>query len=244
MDIAARIRHAELYPYERPRSSFLFDGRAVRRLASLDPSGRTPVIAAGSNASPSRLAAKFGADGGPIPVTRAELHDHAVVFAAHFSSYGALPATLHPCAGAVSEVFVTWLTAVQLERMHATEGVGIRYQHVELGGLRLEVDGHGRVERAGAYLGRHGALALEGSPVRLAAVPARDCPFEARDQPTMLAAVHAHLANGVGYQVFMARIIEQEAHRTEASVALCASAHAWPGREREGSSRAGALAHR
>jgi hypothetical protein len=186
------------------------------------------VIAAGSNAAPERLAAKFAGQGGVIPVTRAALGDHVVVHAAHFSSYGAVPATVHPCPGAVAEVFVTWLTAAQLAHMHATEGVGQRYDYVELAALALEIEGHGRHDRAGAYLSRHGALTHDGEPIRLDAVPSRNCAHPARSQVAVLRLVHRRLAPEDDYRQFMARILESTAYRTSASAALAATALPWP----------------
>jgi hypothetical protein len=59
-------------------------------------------------------------------VTPAWLHDRAVVYSAHFTSYGALPATLHRCPGVCTRLCVTWLTATRLELMHRSEGAGER----------------------------------------------------------------------------------------------------------------------
>jgi hypothetical protein len=188
---------------------------------------RVPVIAAGSNAAPQRLAAKFAGWSVAIPVTRACLHDHAVVYAAHFSSYGAVPATLHPAPGARSEVFVTWLSAAELAHMHTTEGVGARYDYVELSGLRLEVDGHGPVAQAGAYVGRNGALTIGGAPVRLAAVPGADCAFAARAHVAILRLAHRRLARHQSYVAFMSELIASAGYRQNASTRLARSAAPW-----------------
>lgn len=229
MHLHARIRHAERYPYDRPVRSYRFEDGAFRPLGALDREGRTPVIAAGSNAAPERLAAKFAGQGAVIPVTRAALHDHAVVHAAHFSSYGAVPATIHPCPGAVAEVFVTWLTAAQLAHMHVSEGVGQRYDYMELQGLVLEVEGHGHHGWAGAYLSRNGALTHDGEAIRLDAVPTRNCAHPPRTQAAVLRLVHRRLAPESPYRRFMARILESTAYRTRASTALATTALPWPG---------------
>jgi hypothetical protein len=226
-DLEALIRHAEAYPYERPAGSYLYDDGAVRPFGRPRLAGRVPVIAAGSNAAPAQLAAKFGQASARIPVTRARLQDHAVVYAAHFAIYGALPATLHPVAGAESEVFVTWLTPAQLVRMHLTEGVGSRYDYAELAGLTLEVDGIGTIDAAGAYIGRHGALVEGAGPVRLAAVPARGCALPPAAQPAMLRAAHARLAAGWPYRRFMGQILRSLRYRTRASAILARSALPW-----------------
>lgn len=230
-DLAARIRLAEAYPYERPRRSYLFVDGGVRPLHEPPSSERVPVIAAGSNAAPERLAAKFTGWSAEVPVTRAILHDHAVVYAAHFASYGAVPATLHPAPGARSEVFVTWLTAAQLVHMHTTEGVGVRYDYVELSGLRLEVEGHGRLAQAGAYLARNGALTVEGAPVRLAAVPGGSCTFTACAHVAVLRLTHRRLARRHSYVTFMSQVIASADYRHRASTTLARTAARWSGTE-------------
>jgi hypothetical protein len=66
---------------------------------------------------------------------------------------------------------VTWLTATRLELMHRSEGAGERYDYavLELERLEFEVEGHGAIDRAGAYLSRRGPLAQKagrcGSPI-------------------------------------------------------------------------------
>ena len=92
----------------------------MRPLGRLRLAGPVPVIAAGSNAAPARLAANFrDRPATTVPMTRAHLCNHAAIYAAHFALYGALPATLHRVAGAASEVFLTWLTPAHLACMHA-----------------------------------------------------------------------------------------------------------------------------
>jgi hypothetical protein len=214
MDDDHPIRFAEAYPFSRPASCFLFRDGGIHPLpAGWRQGGRTPVVAIGANAAPRRLAQKFMAPGEAIPVTRARLHDHAVVFSAHYASYGALPATVWPVEGAVTEVFVTWLDPDQLERMHRSEGVGQRYQVVTLGGVELRTKGHEGIEQAEAYLSEAGALGPWGTPIRLAELHAAGCPFEARSQPAMLKAIWRLLAPDEPYPVFMAEVVSSASFR-------------------------------
>jgi hypothetical protein len=201
-ELAARIRRAEAYPFDVPGDSYLFP---EGRLEGVDIRGRVPVIACGSNASPARLREKLG-EGARVPVLRARLAGHAVVYAAHFAAYGALPATLHPCPGATAHLFVTLLAPGLLERMHATEGTGDRYDYRVLDGLDLAVEGLGRIERAGAYLATAGTVLRDGAPVRLAAVRAEGCPWPARGQAEMLRWAHARLAPERSWEAFMDRV--------------------------------------
>jgi hypothetical protein len=219
-DLDARIRLAEDYPYHRPAGGYLFDDGVLRPLEGAWHEQRTAVIACGSNGAPSRLAQKFAGSGARIPVTPAWLHGYAVVFSAHFSSYGALPATLHPWPGARTRLGVTWLDAAQLERMHQSEGAGERYDYVELDDLELAVDGHGVVARAGAYVSRRGPLAQDGRPVRLAEVLTQGCDLPAYSQPAMLRRMHRLLAPEESYLVFMTRILASLEDRSRATAGL------------------------
>jgi hypothetical protein len=219
-DLAALIALAEDYPYHRPSVGWLFDDGMILPLEASWPEPRTPVIACGSNGAPGRLIQKFAGSGARIPVTPAWLHDWAVVYSAHFTSYGALPATLHPCPGARTRLCVTWLTAAQLDRMHLSEGAGERYDYVLLERLLLEVEGHGAIDRAGAYLSRRGPLALDGRAVRLAETLTLQCDLEACSQRTMLRRVHRLLAPDDSYLGFMTRILRSADDRSRATAAL------------------------
>jgi hypothetical protein len=219
-DPDALIRLAEGYPYPRPAGSYLFDDGALRPLKAPWHERRTAVIACGSNGAPARLIQKFAGTGARIPVTPAWLHGYAVVYSAHFTSYGALPATLHPWPGARTRLCVTWLDAGQLERMHESEGVGERYDYVLLEQLELGIDGHGVVASAGAYLSRRGPLAQDGSPVRLAEVLTQGCDLPAYSQPAMLRRMHRLLAPDESYAVFMNRILASLEDRGRATAGL------------------------
>ena len=220
-DVAALIALAEDYPYGRPSVGWLFDDGAIRPLEAPWHEQRTPVLACGSNGAPSRLLQKYAAGSGArIPVTPAWLDDWVVVYSAHFTGYGALPATLHPCRGARTRLCVTWLTAAQLELMHRSEGAGERYDYALLERLELEVEGHGAIDRAGAYLSRRGPLAQDGRAVRLAETLTYGCDLEACSQPTMLRRVHRLLAPDEPYLAFMARILRSADERSRATAGL------------------------
>jgi hypothetical protein len=218
--IDALIRLAEDYPYHRPPVRYLFEDGSLWPLEGAWHDQRTPVIACGSNGAPGRLAQKFAGSRAQIPVTPAWLHGYAVVYSAHFSSYGALPATLHSWPGACTQVSVTWLDAEQLERMHHSEGAGQRYDYAVLERLELEIEGHGSIAQAGAYLSRRGPLAQEGRPVRLAELSARGCDLPAYSQPAMLRRVHRQLAPDESFATFMARILSSLDDRSRATARL------------------------
>lgn len=219
------LQIAEGYPFPRPSSCFLYANGGVHPLPDDWRSGeRAPVLAIGANAAPRRLAQKFLGPHEAVPVTRAALHDHAVVFSAHYSSYGSLPATIWPWPGALTQVFVTWLDATQLERMHQSEGVGSRYRVSQVERVELKTRGHEGNERAEAYISTAGALAPRGQPIRLAELRALNCPLEARSQPAMLREMYRFLAPGEPYQTFMAEVVTSKELRERLRERLAAIA--------------------
>jgi hypothetical protein len=216
--LAERIAHACAYPFARPACSYLFADGGMHPLATGYQDKRVPVVASGSNAAPERLLAKFGQEGAAIPVTRAVLHEFAVVFAGHFTRYGAIPATLAPHPGAETQVWVTWLSPLQLEMMHESEGVIAcrevqqRYDYVELEAIRLHVDGLPLIRAAGAYLSRR-MLAHEGPPIRFAEVRAKGCGLHARSQAAGLRLAHQLLDPAASFAAFMTKVLSDADER-------------------------------
>jgi hypothetical protein len=181
MDEADEVLSRALgYPYEAPRRSFaLVGGRTVDPgSVDLGPSPREPLLAYGSNASPDVLERKLGGLGEPVLAERASLSGFDVVYSAHISPYGSVPATLAPSAGTEVDVFVLRLTPAQSHAIEATE------QNYELS----EADG------LPAYLSRNGCLRLDGSPVALRAVGARNRRLPELGQRQVLERVRALLA--------------------------------------------------
>ena len=169
----AALRRAKGYPYRIDRRTFRYvDGAARPETGFLHPD-RVPVIAFGSNRSAEQLARKYRGwpKGTEIPVTLAWLGGHDVVYSAHFARYGAVPAMLFPAAAVTVEVSVIWLTESQLARMHQTEGAS-NYRFVMRDGIDLRVEDGSRIDRAGLYVGLHGALSDGARPVPMAEIAA------------------------------------------------------------------------
>ncbi len=210
-DLAQRILHAEDYPFARPACSYLFRDQMMFPLPPGATEDRLPIIASGSNASPTRLAAKFGASE-EIPVTRAELRHFTVVFAGHFTAYGAIPATLCPHWGAVTDVWITWLTPDQLQIMHRSEGVigcreaAQRYDFVELIGIDLRPERMEPIDEAGAYLARR-MLAPAGEAIRFAEVAAVGSSLVAQSHRSTLRHAAALLQPARPFHTFMDRVL-------------------------------------
>jgi hypothetical protein len=185
------LRRALRYPYEMPERSFvLVGGRAVDpATVQVDASSdREPLLAYGANSSPAALAAKLGSAAEPLPAERAVLPGHDIAYSAHVSLYGAVPATLVPSAGTEVDVFVLRVTAAQRRALDTSEP---NYERGEANGIP-------------AYLSRHGALRLDGSPVALAAIAARGRGLPAMSEAEVLERVRALLAPRLSLEQFVA----------------------------------------
>ncbi|MFQ5972817.1 MAG: hypothetical protein ACE5Q3_10820 [Alphaproteobacteria bacterium] len=215
------------YPYGAPRRSYILDGGRERPFDPDATDGRVPVVAYGSNQSPRQLRRKFGQKGGaPIPVERARLAEHDVVYSAHLSMYGAVPAALRHVPGTMVDVAVTWLDQDQLVAMHTTEVPNSNYGFARLEGIALALEGGGRLETAYVYLSIRGHLALDGAPVALAEVRADGRGLGAAPQSHMLARVRDRLEPGASLSAFVAGTLSDHGTRRARIAAL--AAHAIP----------------
>ena len=217
------------YPYEFPACSYLFADHARHPLPAdilSELTERIPVIACGSNRAPEQLARKFRDWPLPlrIPVLCAKLNGFDVVYSAHFTRYGALPATLHPAPGPapemVVEIAVQWLTAAELERMDATEGIGINYDRHHLTGIDLEIEGFGMVRTAETYLSRRGPLIEHGTPVALEAIPCAGRAWPALNQHGVLDLARRRLAPDATLDSFIHAIVTDVDYRAVATTRL------------------------
>lgn len=191
----AILRRALTYPYAAPERSYLYrEGRVEELPGDFDLAGRTPLLSYGANAAPEALALKLAPlPGEPLPVVRSELHGFDVVYSAHISPYGAVPATLVERPGTVAPVFVIHPTANQHALLTATE---LNYDLVEIG-------------EAQAYRSKHGCLELDGSPIALAAVRSDGRTLPELNQPAVLERVRALLEPELTLEEFIHTCIER-----------------------------------
>ena len=202
------VNRALSYPYAVPDRSFLALGGRALELPEAGPDlrGREALLAYGANAAPEALARKLAPlPDVELPVLRAELEGFDVVYSAHVSPYGAVPATLHPSPGSAVAVFVAYPTAEQRRLLSATEP---NYEPVVLRDLACRVQGGALVAEADAFLSRHGRLTIGGAEVALGAVRARGRTRASLRQPEILKRVRAHLAPHLDLERFVASMVE------------------------------------
>ncbi|HEX3324171.1 MAG TPA: hypothetical protein VHR65_03395 [Solirubrobacterales bacterium] len=190
------------YPYPAPSHPFVQQGHETfdPSEVEVDWGDRVPVLAYGSNAAPQALAHKLALSDDPVLVVPAWLRDFDVVYSAHISPYGAVPATLQRSPGTAARVHVAHMTNEQVVLVSATEP---NYEAVTLAGVDCRPDGGEPVTRLSAYFSHHGCLLVEGSEVALSAVQASDRTFAAMSEPEVLEYVRAACCPGDSIEEFV-----------------------------------------
>lgn len=178
------LERALAYPYAIPDRSYALVDGGVEDVdaAEADRERRIALLAYGSNAAPEVLARKLGPSE-EASVVRTVLRDFDVVYSAHLSPYGAVPATLLRSPGTEAPAFVAYLTAEQLARVSPTEP---NYELARFDRPSCTVERGEAPAELRVYLSRHGALRLDGREVALAAIDAHDRRLPAMSQRQVL----------------------------------------------------------
>jgi hypothetical protein len=176
------LKRAMGYPYPVPSHPFVQLGHGTFDPAEVDVDwrDRVPLLAYGSNAAPKALAHKLALSDDPVLVVPAWLHDFDVVYSAHISPYGAVPAALQHSPGTVARVHVAHVTREQLVLVSATEP---NYEPTLLESIDCRLDGDELVTELSAYISRHGCLLVDGSEVALSAVQSTGRRFAELSEP-------------------------------------------------------------
>jgi hypothetical protein len=218
------VAHAKSYPFPVPGRSYVFRNGEPHDLEDhgFDRTGRTPVLAAGSNQSHEQLARKYSVLPGhvEIPIQRGSLHDFDSVYAAHLAGYGSVPSTFYPSPGTRVTTYILWLDDAQLNRMHETER---NYTYDRLDAIRVEVRDAGEtLNQAFAYTAVVGCLNVDGAPVALAEIDAQGRTLAAMGQAEMLDHVRTRLAPEQELEAFVQAHIDDEDLRRARTAALSA----------------------
>lgn len=209
------LARARDYPYAIPGYSYVYRDQGMMPFDPTLCRYRTPVLAIGSNQSPQQLARKFGHDASHVvPVQRARLPHFDVVYSAHITRYGAVPAMLQHCFAAVVDIAITWLDDRQLELMHASEIAAANYAFAALEDVTVMLD-DGRIEtRALAYISSRGQLSFDDNdPVALAAIACSGRRYPALTTGEVLEQLRTRIAPELNADTFVQRLIDDSDYR-------------------------------
>jgi hypothetical protein len=196
------LERAMRYPYAVPARPFVQRGHDTLNPeeVEIDREQRSQLLVYGSNASPEVLARKLALSAEPVLVEPAWLHDFDVVYSAHISPYGAIPATLQRSPGTTVRVAVVHLTPDQLRLVSATEP---NYDLVSFGPVVCELPDGETATQVSVYLSRHGCLLLDGAEVALVAVPARGRALAELSEPQILERLRSQLCPNESIDTFI-----------------------------------------
>jgi hypothetical protein len=200
------------YPWERPPGSCLVTDAGVKDLGDIDASRRTelvseyvdesadrvPLLAYGANRSPERLALKLAhlPDGHREALILAgDLEDFDVGAAAQPPLFSSMPATLIPSPGTAVRVAVLFLTPAQFTALWWTE---LSYKLGALLDVTLTTEiTEEPIKRVIVFISRWGAFCVDGAPVAMAAIAARNRHSKALTQAEILnAAARTSIGEG------------------------------------------------
>jgi hypothetical protein len=205
-------RRAIGYPWERRPGSCLVTDRGVEDLADLDtehrnelvhkyvhaPADRVPLLTYGANSSPERLALKLAhlpeSDHEAL-ILAGDLEGFDVGAVAQPPLFSSMPATLIPSPATTVRVAVLFLTPAQFTALWWTE---LTYLVGALTGITLVTDVvEEPVDRVILFISRWGAFCVDGHPVAMAAIPAKNRRSAGLTQTEILDAA-ARMAIGEG----------------------------------------------
>jgi hypothetical protein len=200
------------YPWGRPPGSCLVTDEGVKDLGDIDAGRRSelvseyldesadrlPLLAYGANGSPERLALKLAhlPDGHREALILAgDLEDFDVGAAAQPPLFSSMPATLIPSPGTAVRVAVLFLTPIQFTALWWTE---LSYRLGALTDVTLMTEiTEEPIKRVILFISRWGAFCVDGAPVAMAAIAARNRHSTALTQTEILNAA-ARISIGEG----------------------------------------------
>lgn len=196
------VERALGYPYGAPAGSFIQLGHQTLDPAEIeiDREARTPVLAYGSNAAPKVLSRKLALSDQPVLVVPARLRDFDVVYSAHISPYGAIPATLQRSPGTEVRVHIIYMTDAQIGVISATEP---NYDPQLLEGIECRLEDGEELSEISAYISRHGCLLVDGAEIALAAVKASGRKLAAIGEPEAMELVRSSICPDTDLESFV-----------------------------------------
>ena len=219
-DLPQGINRATKYPYDAPNVSFLLDQGILKPLTNtFHLAKKIPILAIGSNRSPSQLLRKFGKKE-TLAVTDVIIKNFDVIYASLISYYGAVPATLWPVKGSEVKLSIIWLSNSQLEKMHETEAVGKAYDFVEFDYQLLNFKSFYKIQgNIYGYVAKFGALNFNLSDLEvrsLSAIKAKKRVISSINQQKALKFLASRIINGKSKKdtiLFRDKVISNKEYR-------------------------------
>jgi hypothetical protein len=196
------VERALGYPYEAPWEPFIqlkHETLAADEI-EIDRDERTAMLAYGSNAAPEVLARKLALSDQPVLVLPAWLDDFDVVYSAHISPYGAVPATLQRSPGTRVRVHLVYMTNAQVGLVSATEP---NYESALIEGAVCRLDEGETIVGPAAYLSRHGCLLEAETEIALSAVQASGRSLPAFSEGEVLERLRARFCPAESLETFV-----------------------------------------
>lgn len=196
------VERALGYPYDAPWHPFvqLRHETLEPDEVEIDLEERTAMLAYGSNAAPEVLARKLALSDQPVLVVPAWLDDFDVVYSAHISPYGAVPATLQRSPGTRVRVHLVYMTSAQVGLVSATEP---NYESARLEDAVCRLEEGESIVGPAAYLSRHGCLLDQDNEIALSAVQASGRAFPALGEDEVLERLRARFCPDEGLETFV-----------------------------------------
>jgi len=216
------VREPLDYPWDVATTPFVVRANGVTWGEAPIEAGAVAIVASGSNASPTRLHEKLGAHlgGRAVAGVPCVVTDFTPVFSAHFTAYGAVPATLARDRGACARLICLHVPAGVLAALHRSEAVGRNYGFYRLDGAVVRSTEGDRVEAPHSYLSLHGTLQIDGAPRRLGQFAVEGSRYRTSFEPTILLELMRLLGQAGSAQGFAARLAAEAAFRAAMTDAL------------------------
>ena len=205
----AALERALGYPWTRPAGSYVLRDGGLGVRAEMEPAQRRalveefsadrhPLVAFGANGAPSRLETRFAGFEDPADrsalVLTGWLHEVDVGAQASPTFYGSMPGALVASPGTAVRAAVLWLTTRQLAEITLAE-LGYRLGRLDRAHFTMD-EADVDVEDLFAYVSRIGGRRVDGEPVVLAAIPARERRLRAMTQAELLEVIGAIATGG------------------------------------------------
>lgn len=184
--------------------------------------GFQTILASGSNASPSRMFAKFQrlAEHPPVFFLPGSIADHVTVYSCHFASYGSMPATLTHRPGARTQLIAIVVPTMTLDALHASEALGQNYGYFRQSEIPFSASTGHTLQRPHTYLSLRGMFAPAQTPRRLAAVKTQGCDWPSLTQRQALSRAATLLGQGGTSEAFVRDLLANDQKRERQTAQL------------------------